>query len=75
MLGGQRQELLKDVDSPVVSAPDGRRFAFTRGIPEQSRVRMRLRLPTGPKITSLRCYLRQCRDTNLAARGHRTAGR
>ena len=47
MLGGQRQELLKDVDSPVAFSPDGRRFAFTRGIPEQSRVELRIAAADG----------------------------
>jgi eukaryotic-like serine/threonine-protein kinase len=37
LLGGARQELLQNVDSPVSFAPDGKRFAFFRSLPENSR--------------------------------------
>jgi DNA-binding winged helix-turn-helix (wHTH) protein/WD40 repeat protein len=47
ILGGQRQEILKDVDSPVAFSPDGERFAFTRGIPEQNRVELRIAAANG----------------------------
>ena len=47
MLGGQQQELLRDVGSPVAFSPDGGQFAFTRGIPEQSRVELRIAAANG----------------------------
>ena len=37
LLGGARQELLENVDSPVAFSPDGTRFAFFRSLPERSR--------------------------------------
>jgi serine/threonine protein kinase len=37
LLGGAKQELLENVDSPVAFSPDGSSFAFFRSLPERSR--------------------------------------
>lgn len=35
ILGGTRTEVLKDIDSPVALSPDGKKYAFMRGIPNE----------------------------------------
>lgn len=35
ILGGTRTEVLKDIDSPVALSPDGKKYAFIRGIPAE----------------------------------------
>jgi serine/threonine protein kinase len=39
-LGGAPRQLLRDVDSPVAFSPDGRQFAFARGVPDKGEVRV-----------------------------------
>ena len=41
-LGGQSRLLMKRVGSPVGFSPDGRQFAFTRGVPEQKFLELRI---------------------------------
>ena len=38
VLGGTPRQLIRDVDSPVSFSPDGKQFAFIRGVPEKSEV-------------------------------------
>jgi Tol biopolymer transport system component/DNA-binding winged helix-turn-helix (wHTH) protein len=35
ILGGTRTEVFRDVDSPVALSPDGKKYAFMRGIPNE----------------------------------------
>ena len=37
-LGGTPRQLLRNIDSPIAFSPDGRRFAFVRGVPEKGEV-------------------------------------
>jgi serine/threonine protein kinase/Tol biopolymer transport system component len=37
-LGGTPRQLVRDIDSPIAFSPDGKRFAFTRGLPDQEAV-------------------------------------
>ncbi len=39
-LGGTPRQLVRDIDSPVGFSPDGRQFAFARGVPEKGEVRL-----------------------------------
>jgi DNA-binding winged helix-turn-helix (wHTH) protein/Tol biopolymer transport system component len=41
-LGGPPRLLINDIDSPVSFSPDGREFVFTRGIPTQNAVEVRI---------------------------------
>jgi len=40
VLGGTPRQLIRDVDSPVSFSPDGKQFAFIRGVPEKAEVRL-----------------------------------
>jgi DNA-binding winged helix-turn-helix (wHTH) protein/Tol biopolymer transport system component len=42
MLGGQVRKLISDVDSPVSFSPDGRQFAFERGVAKRNVVELRV---------------------------------
>jgi serine/threonine protein kinase len=37
-LGGTPRQLVRDIDSPIAFSPDGRRFAFARGLPDKDEV-------------------------------------
>jgi Tol biopolymer transport system component len=39
-LGGTPRQLVRDIDSPIAFSPDGRRFAFSRGVPDKGEVRV-----------------------------------
>jgi Tol biopolymer transport system component len=39
-LGGTPRQLVRDIDSPIAFSPEGRRFAFVRGLPDKSEVRV-----------------------------------
>ena len=39
-LGGTPRQLVRDIDSPITFSPDGRRFAFVRGVPDKGEVRV-----------------------------------
>jgi DNA-binding winged helix-turn-helix (wHTH) protein len=41
-LGGAPRKLIDDIDSPVSFSPDGRRFVFTRGIPNRNATELRM---------------------------------
>jgi serine/threonine protein kinase len=41
VLGGTPRRLLRDVDTAVSFSPDGKRFAFVRGLPELTRIEVR----------------------------------
>ena len=36
VLGGTPRQLVRDIDAPISFSPDGRQFAFVRGIPERN---------------------------------------
>jgi serine/threonine protein kinase/Tol biopolymer transport system component len=36
VLGGTPRQLVRDIDAPVSFSPDGRQFAFVRGVPEKN---------------------------------------
>jgi serine/threonine protein kinase len=40
VLGGAPHQLVRDVDAPVSFSPDGKQFAFVRGIPEKNEVNL-----------------------------------
>jgi serine/threonine protein kinase len=42
VLGGAPRQLIRDIDSPVCFSPDGRQFAFMRGIPDRSVMEIRI---------------------------------
>jgi Tol biopolymer transport system component len=37
-LGGTPRQLVRDIDSPISFSPDGKRFAFVRGLPDKGEV-------------------------------------
>jgi serine/threonine protein kinase/Tol biopolymer transport system component len=39
-LGGTPRQLVRDIDSPIAFSPDGRRFAFVRGVVEKGEVKV-----------------------------------
>jgi Tol biopolymer transport system component/DNA-binding winged helix-turn-helix (wHTH) protein len=41
VLGGPEKKLITDIDSPVSFSPDGKQFAYTRGMPRQDTVEIR----------------------------------
>jgi eukaryotic-like serine/threonine-protein kinase len=42
VLGGTPRQLIKDIDSPLTFSPDGKQFAFMRGVPEHNTVEVRI---------------------------------
>ena len=38
VLGGTPRQLVRDIDAPVSFSPDGRQFAFVRGVPDKDEV-------------------------------------
>jgi serine/threonine protein kinase/Tol biopolymer transport system component len=42
VLGGTARQLIRDIDSPVTFSPDGKQFAYMRGVPERSNVELRV---------------------------------
>src|SRR5271168_785357 len=42
VLGGTPRQLIRDIDSPLTFSPDGKQFAFMRGVPERSDVELRV---------------------------------
>ena len=42
VLGGSPRQLIRDIDSPVSFSPDGKQFAFMRGIPEGDAIQLRI---------------------------------
>jgi eukaryotic-like serine/threonine-protein kinase len=39
-LGGTPRQLVRDIDTPIAFSPDGRQFAFARGVPDKGEVRV-----------------------------------
>jgi serine/threonine protein kinase len=42
VLGGAPRQLIRDIDTPVSFSPDGKEFAFMRGVPERGEVEVRI---------------------------------
>ena len=42
VLGGTPRQLIRDIDSPLSFSPDGKQFAFMRGVPERNDVEVRV---------------------------------
>jgi Tol biopolymer transport system component/predicted Ser/Thr protein kinase len=42
VLGGTPRQLIRDIDSPVSFSPDGKEFAFMRGVPERRVMEIRI---------------------------------
>jgi eukaryotic-like serine/threonine-protein kinase len=42
VLGGAPRQLIRDIDTPVAFSPDGKQFAFLRGVPENDTSELRL---------------------------------
>lgn len=42
VLGGSPRQLVRDIDSAVAFSPDGKQFAYMRGVPEHNTVELRL---------------------------------
>src|SRR5277367_60059 len=42
VLGGTPRQLIRDIDSPLSFSPDGKQFAFMRGVPERNNVEVRI---------------------------------
>ena len=42
VLGGQPHQVLRDIDSPVSFSPDGKQFAFMRGVPDKNTIEVRI---------------------------------
>jgi eukaryotic-like serine/threonine-protein kinase len=42
VLGGTPRQLIRDIDTPVSFSPDGKQFAFLRGIPNATAVELRI---------------------------------
>jgi Tol biopolymer transport system component len=36
VLGGPQRQLIRDIDTPITFSPDGKRFAFLRGVPSKA---------------------------------------
>jgi len=47
VLGGSPRQLIRDIDSPVTFSPDGKQFAFMRGVPELNAVQLRIAAADG----------------------------
>src|SRR5277367_1626080 len=41
VLGGTARQSIRDIDSPLTFSPDGKQFAFMRGVPERNNVEVR----------------------------------
>jgi serine/threonine protein kinase len=42
VLGGPPRQLIRDIDTPIDFSPDGKQFAFMRGVPERNVVEIRI---------------------------------
>jgi len=42
VLGGSPHQVLRDIDSPVSFSPDGKQFAFMRGVPDRNVIEIRI---------------------------------
>ena len=42
VLGGASRQLIRDIDSPITFSPDGKQFAFMRGVPDRSVMEIRI---------------------------------
>ena len=42
VLGGAPRQLIRDIDSPITFSPDGKQFAFMRGVPDRSMMEIRI---------------------------------
>jgi serine/threonine protein kinase len=42
VLGGAVHQLIRDIDTPVAFSPDGKQFAFLRGVPEHNTIELRV---------------------------------
>jgi serine/threonine protein kinase/Tol biopolymer transport system component len=42
VLGGEPHQVLRDIDSPVSFSPDGKQFAFMRGVPDKNTIDIRI---------------------------------
>ena len=52
VLGGTARQLIRDIDSPLSFSPDGKQFAFMRGVPERNTSRCASPTRTAATITS-----------------------
>jgi Tol biopolymer transport system component len=61
VLGGAPRQLIRDIDSPITFSPDGKQFAFMRGIPDRSVMEIRIANADGTgdrSVASLPAVLR-----------------
>jgi eukaryotic-like serine/threonine-protein kinase len=42
VLGGTARQLIRDIDTPLTFSPDGKQFAYMRGVPEHKNVELRV---------------------------------
>ena len=42
VLGGAARQLIRDIDSPISFSPDGKKFAFMRGVPDKAAMEIRV---------------------------------
>jgi serine/threonine protein kinase len=42
VLGGAPRQLIRDIDSPITISPDGKQFAFMRGVPDRGVMEIRI---------------------------------
>ena len=42
VLGGTARQLIRDIDTPLTFSPDGKQFAYMRGVPEHNTVELRV---------------------------------
>lgn len=42
VLGGTPRQLVRDIDAPISFSPDGRQFAFVRGVPDKNEAELRV---------------------------------
>ncbi len=42
VLGGNLRQLIRDIDTPISFSPDGKQFAFMRGVPDATAVELRI---------------------------------
>jgi len=53
VLGGAPRQLIRDIDTPVSFSPDGKQFAFMRGVPDATAIEVRIASADGTGDRSL----------------------